>query len=163
MCAHSAIAPLVDEKTIETVSLVQGWPSGVLRPPQRSTTGLPSSVSPTLAPTSPRVSVEQFDPRHRCRVAVAKARFEDTGVAAFAAGIARRERREQLLDRLGVVAQLRQRLAAHMQVFDLLRVFEGGARLVIDGGSKCGLVGSLFGCAALAERHQLLDIRARLF
>ena len=56
MCAQSAMPPLVEEKTIEIVSLSHASPPGDLRPPQRSTTGLPSMLMAQLAPTSPRVS-----------------------------------------------------------------------------------------------------------
>ena len=56
MWAHSAEAPLVEEKTMETVSLRHGSPSTALRPPQTSMTVLPSIVMETLAPTSPRLS-----------------------------------------------------------------------------------------------------------
>src|SRR5690242_15911016 len=56
MCAQKADAPLVQEKTTQTVLCSQGSPSTALRPPQRSTTVLPSRVTATLAPTSPRSS-----------------------------------------------------------------------------------------------------------
>src|SRR5690348_18373622 len=55
-CAQNADAPLVQEKTTQIVSRSQGSPSTALHPPQRSTTVRPSSVSETLAPTSPRVA-----------------------------------------------------------------------------------------------------------
>src|SRR5687768_7682804 len=55
ICAHSAVAPLVQENTIETVSPVHGRRvAGSATPPQRSTTVRPSTVSASEAPTSPR-------------------------------------------------------------------------------------------------------------
>src|SRR5580765_1021169 len=45
------------------------------------------------------VAVDEFDHRHRRRIAVAEARLEHADVAALALGIARGQRTKQLLDR----------------------------------------------------------------
>ena len=55
MWAHSAVAPLVQEKTMPTVSFFHGaLVLGSAVPPHRSTTVLPPTVTHTEAPTSPR-------------------------------------------------------------------------------------------------------------
>src|SRR5476649_879290 len=51
--AHKAVAPLVQEKTMPTVSRVQGVPFLSTVPPHRSTTVSPPTVRHTEAPTSP--------------------------------------------------------------------------------------------------------------
>src|SRR5471032_264320 len=51
--AHKAVAPLVQEKTMPTVSRVQGVPFLSTVPPHRSTTVSPLTVRHTEAPTSP--------------------------------------------------------------------------------------------------------------
>src|SRR5690348_13002912 len=53
-CAQSAVAPLVQEKTMPTVSRAHGLPVlGSAIPPHRSTTVSPPTVRQTEAPTSP--------------------------------------------------------------------------------------------------------------
>ncbi len=55
MWAHSAVAPLVQEKTMLTVSFFQGaCVLGSATPPHRSTTVSPPTFRQTDAPTSPR-------------------------------------------------------------------------------------------------------------
>jgi hypothetical protein len=55
MCAHSAVAPLVQEKTMLIVSFCHGaLVFGSAVPPHRSTTVSPPTVTQTEAPTSPR-------------------------------------------------------------------------------------------------------------
>ena len=55
MCAHSAVAPFVHDHTSPIVSRSHARPvSGSAVPPHRSTTGSPSTVTHTEAPTSSR-------------------------------------------------------------------------------------------------------------
>src|SRR5215471_4989663 len=55
MWAQIAVAPFVHDHTTTVVSLSHGRPlSGSEKPPQRSTTVVPSTVTETDAPTSPR-------------------------------------------------------------------------------------------------------------
>src|SRR5713101_3156410 len=54
MCAHRAVAPLVDDHPIHRVSSAQGWLEiGFALPPHRSTTLSPSRVMDSEAPISP--------------------------------------------------------------------------------------------------------------
>ena len=55
MCAHSAVAPFVQENTMLTVSFFHGvLVLACAVPPHRSTTVSPPTLRQTEAPTSPR-------------------------------------------------------------------------------------------------------------
>src|SRR5215470_13277742 len=56
MCAHNVVIPLVVDATLTIVSRSHGLVRAAsAKPPQRSTTGLPSTYTQTAAPTSPRL------------------------------------------------------------------------------------------------------------